>query len=42
MPAALQVATWASPLRFGVGIVRRVYLEGAGLAHVWPEFLPCR
>lgn len=40
MPAILQVATYANPLRFGIDIVRRVYLEGATLADVAPNFLP--
>lgn len=40
MPEALQVVTYANPLRFGMSIVRRVYLEGAGLADVALEFLP--
>lgn len=40
MPAALQIATCANPLRFGMSIVRSVYLEGAGLAEVWPDFIP--
>ena len=29
MPAILQIVTWVNPLRFGVDLVRRVYLEGA-------------
>jgi ABC-2 type transport system permease protein len=29
MPEVLQLATYANPLRFGMDIVRRVYLEGA-------------
>jgi ABC-2 type transport system permease protein len=40
MPGVLQVATYANPLRFGVSIVRRVYLEGAGLADVGLDFVP--
>ncbi|MFC4201221.1 ABC transporter permease [Candidimonas humi] len=40
MPAALQIVTYANPLRFGMDIVRRVYLEGAGLADVAAEFIP--
>ena len=40
MPQALQAATHANPLRFGVSIVRRVYLEGATLTDVAPDFLP--
>ncbi len=40
MPEALQIATYANPLRFGMSIVRRVYLEGATLADVAPDFIP--
>lgn len=40
MPEVLQIATYVNPLRFGTRIVRRVYLEGAGLADVAPDFVP--
>jgi ABC-2 type transport system permease protein len=40
MPEVLQIATYVNPLRFGMGIVRRVYLEGAGLADVALDFVP--
>ncbi|MTH78493.1 ABC transporter permease [Paracoccus aestuariivivens] len=40
MPHVLQVVTYLNPLRFGIDIVRRVYLEGAGFADVAPNFLP--
>ena len=40
MPRVLQIATYVNPLRFGMSIVRGVYLEGAGLADVWPAFIP--
>ncbi|MEZ5797634.1 MAG: ABC transporter permease [Paracoccaceae bacterium] len=40
MPWVLQVATYANPLRFGIDTVRRVYLEGATLADVGPNFVP--
>jgi len=40
MPEVLQVATYINPLRFGMSIVRGVYLEGAGLAEVGLEFIP--
>ncbi|HDS1679037.1 TPA: ABC transporter permease [Pseudomonas putida] len=40
MPEVLQIGTYINPLRFGTSIVRRVYLEGAGLSDVWPEFIP--
>ena len=34
MPRVLQIATYVNPLRFAIDIVRRVYLEGAGLRDV--------
>ncbi|MCI6529864.1 MAG: ABC transporter permease [Mesosutterella sp.] len=40
MAPALQYLTYVNPLRFGIDIVKRVYLEGAGLAQVWPDFIP--
>ena len=40
MPVALQVATYANPLRFGIDLARRVYLEGAGFADVAHNFVP--
>ncbi|SDG05552.1 ABC transporter permease [Alloyangia pacifica] len=40
MPQVLQWVTYANPLRFGVDLVRRVYLEGAGLAEVGADFVP--
>ncbi len=40
MPDVLEAATWANPLRFGIDIVRRVYLEGASFADVAPNFIP--
>lgn len=40
MPQVLQWLTWANPLRFGIDLVRRVYLEGAGLAQVGVNFIP--
>lgn len=40
MPEILQWATYVNPLRFGVDLVRRVYLEGAGLGDVAFDFLP--
>ena len=40
MPKLLQVATYANPLRFGIDLVRRVYLEGAGLQEVGFNFIP--
>lgn len=40
MPAILQLVTYINPLRFGVDLVRRVYLEGATLADVAFNFVP--
>lgn len=40
IPWVLQVATYANPLRFGVDLVRRVYLEGAGRSDVAFDFVP--
>ena len=40
MPEALQIATYANPLRFAMDLVRRVVLEGAGLADVAWDFVP--
>ncbi|MEZ5837621.1 MAG: ABC transporter permease [Geminicoccaceae bacterium] len=40
MPHVLQIVTYANPLRFGIDIVRRVYLEGATFADIAPSFLP--
>lgn len=40
MPKVLQIATYANPLRFGMDLVRRVYLEGAGLHEIGFDFLP--
>lgn len=40
MPAALQILTYANPLRFGIDTVRRVYLEGAVFVDVASNFVP--
>jgi len=40
MPDSLQLLTWLNPLRFGIIIVRGVYLEGAGLAEIGMHFIP--
>ncbi|WP_317930223.1 ABC transporter permease [Halioxenophilus sp. WMMB6] len=40
MPEALQIATYLNPLRFGIELVRRVYLEGAGFSQVAVLFVP--
>src|SRR3546814_9079790 len=33
-------STWINPLRWGIDLVRRVYLEGAGFTDIWFDFLP--
>jgi ABC-2 type transport system permease protein len=40
MPVVLQIVTYANPLRFGMDLVRRVYLEGAGLHEIGFDFVP--
>ncbi|MDE1949564.1 MAG: ABC transporter permease [Burkholderiales bacterium] len=40
MPRALQIATLANPVRFGIDLVRRVYLEGVGLGTVFSDIWP--
>ncbi len=40
MPEILQWITYANPLRFGIDLVRRVYLEGAGFRDVSFDFVP--
>ena len=40
MPRVLQLLTYANPLRFGMDLTRRVYLEGAGLREVGFDFVP--
>jgi ABC-2 type transport system permease protein len=40
MPRLLQLLTYANPLRFGMDLTRRVYLEGAGLREVAFDFVP--
>lgn len=40
MPGILQIVTYANPLRFGIDLVRRVYLEGAGLSDIAFNFVP--
>lgn len=40
MSKALQIATLANPLRFGIDWIRRIYLEGAGLSTVGTDLIP--
>ena len=40
MPDFLQVITYANPLRFGIDLIQRIYLEGASLASVAANLVP--
>lgn len=40
MPAPIQYLTLINPLRYAIDIARRVYLEGAGFALLWPDIWP--
>ncbi|KAA8734808.1 ABC transporter permease [Acinetobacter qingfengensis] len=40
MPYVLEIGTYANPLRFGIDLVQRIYLEGATFAQVKSDFLP--
>jgi ABC-2 type transport system permease protein len=40
MPNALQTVMVINPLRYALDITKRVYLEGAGLRTLLPDFLP--
>lgn len=40
MPEFLQIVTYANPLRFGIDLIQRVYLEGATLAEVGLNLIP--
>ena len=40
MPELLQTLTYANPVRFALDCVRRIYLEGAGLADIATNFIP--
>jgi ABC-2 type transport system permease protein len=40
MPAILQVVTYVNPLRFGIDMVRRIYLEGAVFSDIAFNFVP--
>ncbi len=40
MPAVLRYFTLVNPLRYAIDIAERVYLEGAGLALLWPDIWP--
>jgi ABC-2 type transport system permease protein len=38
MPRFFQWLTFANPLRHFIAVVRAIFLKGAGLAELWPEF----
>ena len=40
MAVGVRYLTYLNPLRFGLEIVKRVYLEGAVLGDIWMEFIP--
>ena len=40
MPEVFQILTFANPLRYAIDIARRVYLENAGLAQLFPDLWP--
>jgi ABC-2 type transport system permease protein len=40
MPAALQTVMVINPLRYALDITKRVYLEGAGMVTLVPDFIP--
>lgn len=40
MPEFMQYLTLVNPLRFGVNLVQRIYLEGAGLSEVVGDLIP--
>ena len=40
MPVILKIVTYANPLRFGIDMTRRIYLEGAGFADIAFDFVP--
>jgi ABC-2 type transport system permease protein len=40
MPELLQYFTLVNPLRYAIEMAHRVYLEGAGLALLWPQLWP--
>lgn len=40
MPAFLQYVTYADPLRFGLELIRRIYLEGLSFTQLFCNFVP--
>lgn len=39
MPQWAQYITYAVPPRYFIEIMRAVYLKGAGIADLWPQYL---
>jgi ABC-2 type transport system permease protein len=39
MPEAVQLLTYANPLRYFLVIIRGIFLKGSGLAILWPQLL---
>jgi len=40
MPDGVQLLTWLDPLRYFLVIIRSVFMEGAALGQLWPQFWP--
>lgn len=40
MPRAMQIVTYANPLRYAIDMVRRVYLEGASFGYLYNDMWP--
>lgn len=40
MPQAIQIMTYANPLRFAIDLIQRVYLEGVSIFQVWHDLVP--
>jgi ABC-2 type transport system permease protein len=40
MPRAMQILTYANPLRYAIDLVRRVYLEGASFGYLYHDMWP--
>jgi len=40
MPKVFQYFTYINPLRYAIDIAQRVYLEGAGIANLFPDLWP--
>lgn len=40
MPRVVQWLTFVNPLRYQIGILRSLFLKGAGAADLWPQLVP--